>query len=377
MDVRHRTAPDERLALLWGASPRVSAPPHPAILSVPAADKARLKVLFLAKHALAGGQPDAVDGTHAVYHHEMLTTLRQVGLNVVAANSYEALFDRPDADFVVTLLNRGGFVNSEMLAPLLLRRHALPFLGASPILRGLSDDKHLMKCVAERRGVPVTPWAIVRQGQSGVPEPAFAWDRLVVKPNASSASWGVRIHDGWAAAREHAEELLAAGHDVILEAYAPLIDLAVPVVGADGAWLLPSLGYRPPDRPDEVRSYAEKRNLSGGGDDPLERVEDAEVAARLDTHVRALLPELWPFDYGRFEFRYDPATGDLRFMEVNLSCNLWSKKTISRSARSIGVSHAELVETIVAHSLLRQGVIETVERPGRAFGRGAPEECAA
>ena len=33
--------------------------------------------------------------------------------------------------------------------------------------------------------------------------------------------------------------------------------------------------------------------------------------------------------------RYDPATGDLAFMEVNLSCNLWSRKTISRSARSI------------------------------------------
>jgi D-alanine-D-alanine ligase len=44
-------------------------------------------------------------------------------------------------------------------------------------------------------------------------------------------------------------------------------------------------------------------------------------------------------------------------MEVNLSCNLWSKKTISRSARSLGVNHGRLVETILAHSLLRQGVV--------------------
>jgi len=326
-------------------------------LTIDPADKARLKILFLAKHALSGGTPDAVDGTHAVYHHEMLETLRAIGLNVSAANSYEALFDRPDADFVVTLLNRGGFVNSEMLGPLLLRRHGLPFLGASPILRGLSDDKHLMKAIAERRGVPVTPWAIVRQGQGGIAAPQFAWARLVVKPNASSASWGVGIFDDWETAHAHAEGILASGHDVIIEPYAPLIDLAVPVVGGDGPWILPSFAYYPPGRPGDVRSYEEKRNLVPTGDDPLEPVEDRALVRRLEDHVRALLPELWPFDYGRFEFRYDPATGDLRFMEVNLSCNLWSRKTISRSARSIGVSHAALVETIIAHSLERQGLI--------------------
>ena len=73
--------------------------------------------------------------------------------------------------------------------------------------------------------------------------------------------------------------------------------------------------------------------------------------------TRRLLPELWPFDYGRFEYRYDPASGELLFMEVNLSCNLWSKKTISRSAASIGVDHQSLVETIVAHSLARHGLL--------------------
>ena len=101
----------------------------------------------------------------------------------------------------------------------------------------------------------------------------------------------------------------------------------------------------------------EKRGLVEAGDDPLVLVEDADLRARLEDMTRRLLPELWPFDYGRFEFRYDPATNDLLFMEVNLSCNLWSKKTISRSAASIGVDHAALVETIVGHSLARQGLL--------------------
>jgi D-alanine-D-alanine ligase len=325
-------------------------------------DKDRLVILFLAKHALSGGLPHPEDGTHAIYHHEMLETLKTAGLWVTAANSYDNIWERPDCDFVVPLLNRGGFLSSEMLAPLILTRHGLPFLGAAPMLRGLSDDKHLMKTVARLRAVAVTDWAIVRRGQGPVEPPAFRWERLVVKPNASSASWGVRILDDWAEAKAHAEHVLASGHDVILEPYAPLIDIAVPVVGADGPWLLPPMAYFP-DVPGTPRSYEEKRGLVQAADeDPLRVVDDPELAGRLNAAVRALLPELWPFDYGRFEFRFDPATGDIRFMEVNLSCNLWSKKTISRSARTMGVSHARLVETIMAHSLLRQGVVKDVVR---------------
>ena len=54
------------------------------------------------------------------------------------------------SDFVFPLLNRGGFLNSEMMLPLLCTRLGLPYLGASPILRGLADDKHLTKLAAPR-----------------------------------------------------------------------------------------------------------------------------------------------------------------------------------------------------------------------------------
>ncbi|MFP5432309.1 MAG: phosphoribosylglycinamide synthetase, partial [Alphaproteobacteria bacterium] len=128
------------------------------------ADKARLRLLFLAKHARASGQSDAVDGNHALYHHEMRSTLEAIGLHVRVADSYEALFDRPDVDFVVTLLNRGGFQNSEMLAPLLLSWRAMPHMGASPILRGVSDDKYLSKLIAQAHGVPTMAAQVFRRG---------------------------------------------------------------------------------------------------------------------------------------------------------------------------------------------------------------------
>ena len=334
------------------------------ILSISPADKARLKIMFLAKHAFSDGALDDEDGSHALYHYELRTTLKQIGMNVTPANSYAELFEKPDVDFVFTLLNRGGFVNSEMMAPLLLRRLGLPFLGASPILRGLSDDKHLMKTVAARRGVPITPWIAVRQGQGGMVDLPEDWGTIVIKPNASSASWGVLITEDRAAIRAKGEEILASGHDVIIEPYAPLHDIAVPVVGGDGEWILPPFGYYPKENIGLARSYEEKRNLVATAveEDPLETVSDPDLVNRLIGYTKAMMPELWPFDYGRFEYRYDPETGDIRFMEVNLSCNLWSKKTISRSARSIGYSHSELVENILAHSLERQGLITALRQ---------------
>jgi D-alanine-D-alanine ligase len=329
------------------------------IVRIPASVKASLRVLYLAKHADSQGTLDATDGNHALYHHEMRSTLEAIGLNVATATSYDALANLNDFDFVLPLLNRGGFQNSEMLGPLLLARAGIPYLGASPILRGLSDDKHLTKVVARQRGVPTAPWSVFRRGGEFSQRPPFAARRFVVKPNASSASWGLSVVDCWDEVTAAVRTLHAEGYDAIVEPWTPLLDVAVPVVGGRGEapWLLPAMVYRPAD-PERPRTYEEKRSLGGTIiDDPLEPFEDACAKEQVCDYTRELVREFWPFDYGRFEYRFDPATGALSFMEVNLSCNLWSKKSISRAAARVGIDHLSLVEAIVAHSLQRQGLL--------------------
>jgi D-alanine-D-alanine ligase len=69
-----------------------------------------------------------------------------------------------------------------------------------------------------------------------------------------------------------------------------------------------------------------------------------------------LIAVFHPFDYGRFEFRVDVATGTIHFLEVNLNCNLWSAKVFGRSAALVGFSQRELIETILAESLMRHGL---------------------
>ena len=325
-------------------------------LKIADADRERLKIMFLAKHAKSDGSVHAVDGTHAVYHHELAGVLRGLDLNLVIGNTYTDLIEVEDIDYVFTLLNRGGFLNSEMLGPTIARWRDIKHLGASPILRGLGDDKHLMKLSARNVGVGTPDSHIIRNGfKVRIPD---LGPKMVVKPNASSASWGVKIVTSREEAREHAEWVLAQGHDCIFESYAEGIELAVPYVGgADGGFVaLPVMKYTSDDD-DRLRTYEEKRGLAPSSEGFIPCEED-EYSDAVRAEADKLMAEVWPFDYGRFEFKLDPDTGETNFIELNMSCNLWSRKTLSLSWQSLGYTHAELIETILCHSLMRQGLID-------------------
>lgn len=324
-------------------------------LTIPARYRDKIRLLFIAKHALGDGSRDTVDGDHAVYHREVRDTLEAMGLNVTAANSPEILFTKPEVDFVFSLLNRGGYLNSELLMPTLCSRLGIPYLGATPILRGLSDDKHLMKMAARARGVPTAPSAIFRRGAPVVQFTDWTAERFVIKPNASSASWGVSAQSDWNGVKEAVKALHEEGHDALVEPFLSGIDVELPVIGARKAQMLPLMRF---DHDTEVlRTYAEKRGFEAS-EAKLVQETDPAFIAKVQGLTQQLLPELWPFDYGRFEFRLNPATGEINFLEVNLQCNLWSQRVIGKAAVLAGWTYPELLETILAGSMARQGVIE-------------------
>lgn len=325
---------------------------------LPAAAKRTLRVLLVAKHARCDGAPHPSDGTHATYHREIRLVLEEIGVDLTIADEYEALFKRPEADFVFPLLNRGGFLNSEMMLPLLCQRLGLPYLGASPILRGLADDKHLAKCVAQRRGLPTAPWTVYRQGALIDRASCPQVDRYVIKPNASSASWGVSAATDWDGVREAVRGLHAEGHDALVEPFVYGHDIEVSVITLGGEPLILPTQIVEQDHPGVLRTYAEKRNLVDGQRYRIRPLDDPPLRALVEKRTRELLREFTPFDYGRFEFRLDAERREPLFMEVNLNCNLWSQKTIAVAAAQIGWSHRQLIETILAESLARQGLLE-------------------
>lgn len=329
-------------------------------LTIPEEAKQRLRIMFIAKHAKWQGGLHPEDGNHALYHVEVREILKELRLNLTLENRYEALFDKPDVDFVFPLLNRGGFLNSEMLLPLLCTRHGIPFLGASPILRGLGDDKHLTKLCAAARGIPTAPWAIYRRGVPVEQERCPAGARLVIKPNASSASWGVQDAYDWAGVEQAVASIHSEGHDAIVEPFLNGSDVEVPVITIDGEpVILPMLMFEQAD-PTHLRTYWEKRDL-------VERAHKYELVpfgredpyyGRIEQLTREILKEFRPFDYGRYEFRLDRERGEVQFLEVNLNANLWSQKVYGRSAQLAGWSQEQLIETLLCESLRRHGLLE-------------------
>jgi len=333
------------------------------VARIPADAKARLHILFIAKHVFWQGGLHHEDGNHAVYHGEIRACLERLGLNLSLADSYEALFADPGCDFIFPLLNRGGFLNSEMMLPLLATRLGLPFLGASPILRGISDDKHASKLEAAARGIPTAPWGIYRRGAPVDPANCPEGERLVIKPNASSASWGVRDAGSWLQTMQAIEEIHDEGHDAIVEPFISGSDVEVPVITCGGhPAIMPMMLFEQAD-PNHLRSYYEKRDLVEREQNyRLVPFDDERAAATIADYTRRMAGTFFPFDYGRFEYRYNPATGDVRFLEVNLNCNLWSQKVFGVSAGLLGWSHDDLIETILYASLERQALLRVTER---------------
>lgn len=327
--------------------------------TIPEEAKQRLRIMFIAKHAKWEGGLHPEDGNHALYHVETREILKGLGLNLVLENRYDALFEKPDVDFVFPLLNRGGFLNSEMMLPLLCTRLGLPYLGASPILRGLADDKHLTKMACVARGVPTAPWAIYRRGAPVEQDRCPAGARLVIKPNASSASWGVQDAHDWAGVEAAVAGIHAEGHDAIVEPFLNGSDVEVPVMTVDGVpVVMPMMLFEQAD-PTHLRTYYEKRDLVERGHKyQLVPFDDAEWMPKIAEMTRNMAEEYRPFDYGRFEFRLDREAGEVRFLEVNLQANLWSEKVYGRSAVLAGMTQAQLIETILYEGLRRHGLLE-------------------
>lgn len=332
------------------------------ISRIPEENLRHIRILFVAKHVFWQGGLHHEDGNHALYHREIREVLEGLNINLQLADSYEALFADPGCDFVFPLLNRGGFLNSEMLLPLLTTRLGIPFLGASPILRGLSDDKHLTKLEAQTRGVPTAPWAIYRRGAPIIHDPCPRAERLVIKPNASSASWGVRDATNWNETRIAIEEIQSEGHDALVEPFLDGSDVEVPVIHCGGLpTIMPMMLFEQTD-PSHLRTYQEKRDLVEREQKyRLVPFEGSEWAPKIAQYTKMMAGIFFPFDYGRFEFRLDERSGKLHMLEVNLNCNLWSQKVFGKSAELAGWSHADLIETILCESLMRQGLIAQTE----------------
>ncbi len=299
------------------------------------------------------------DGGYPAYYHRLWSVLSGLGYSVATAGECLALYRvATTTDLVFSLFNRMPVAHPEVFVASTCDYLGLAAIGAPTNVRALAEDKWFTKLVAQAAGLPVAPGAVYGSEAALAVAPAFPGPYFV-KHRFGAASEGIAedsVQDDWAGAQRIVRRLLARGMSALVEAFAPGIDLTVPVLG--GARPL-ALGIVKPgsDKAGGIITEDLKR------DDPLgyEMFEAGPAGAGFTADVQALWDAVGAVDYTRLDYRFDPGTGRRIFLEFNICCHIGRSGAICLAARQWGLDQADVLGHVVEYSLRRQGVV-----PGRA-----------
>jgi D-alanine-D-alanine ligase len=323
------------------------------VLSPTAAEIAATRVLFLARHATdTSAERQKKYGYFVTYNAAVLRALREMGLDVTPASDLDVLFGPLDFGFIYSIHHHETFEGHELLASAVAAYRGVPCLGGAAPMRAVAEDKVLAKRLAASLGIEVADHRLVDPHDPAAVDQAPA-GRWILKPRSGVASDTVLRGDGktdWKKMLAAAAHPKHRGRAFIAESFVPGLNLTVPVVegfparsfdvfeekGRPGDNIL-----TPEGKEGRKPEYAAEPYLGPGA-------EAASAAAE------KLAAELSPFDYARFDFRYDPESRRLVFLEVNLACNLAPAAVVARAAKLRGVSYPALLGHVFAYSLRRQ-----------------------
>lgn len=315
------------------------------------------RILFLAEYAPDEFAPReksfAGDGGYPEYHYWIWKTLGDIGyLMRSSSQPTSALFARGNIDFVFSLYNRMPLNNSEVLVSAFCEYARVPYLGASPNIRALAEDKWLSKLAARAIGIPTV--AGMPYGCEGaLAEPPKFRGPYFVKDRFGAGSEGIStnsLQDTWAGAKELAARRIGQGIPVLVEQYAPGIDVTVPVLGGPEPIMLGVVHPRS-NEPGKILT----ENLKLG--DPLgyELFEMGEKTLDIHADVMALWSATGPIDYLRMDYRYDATTGQRVFLEFNICCYIGADGAICLAGADHGLTQSDILGHVVEFSLRRQG----------------------
>lgn len=326
-------------------------------------DYRRIKVLFLAKYApaeLNSTIPSGIDDiTYAEYHHDMHRILSSTFEKVYSFSDVnQLLHKRPDVDYVFSLYNRMNFRNSEIFVSSVCEYYGIPYLGATPNIRAVAEDKNLAKIYASHLGIPTSEWFTCDVGER-VPQINFKGPYFV-KPrygasslNIDEKSFCAEKEDVYAKVNEYHNQ----GIDVIVEKYVSGTSITVPIINNYGRPIVFPLVVETSDTPYNIITYKQKRKIISG----LNRTINTDNALQNEIQSVALklFQSIQPLDYTRIDFIIEEESKRPYFIEFNVCCNLGKHAAINMSANSIGISHEKLIKNIALSSMYRQHLIDT------------------
>lgn len=271
----------------------------------------------------------------------------------------KADFYRKKIDFIFNL--SVGFISRFRLAqaPCLYSLLGIPYSGADPYARMVSQHKPLQKLLFEKNGIPTPAWEYF-QSVDGLRAIKLPKHPLIIKPAYEGSSIGVFP---WSVSRNSKgtlKKIKKAMHcikmPVIAEQFIAGKEFKIGIIGPESrpftGMLEDTLKNGQPLGARFIHLYAKKdieyskvyRDIAG--------IE----FRRMKTDCLKIYKLLGPMDYATFDIRVD-MNGQYFFLEVNADATLHPDRTLAKCFGLNGIDYNSMIRLILISSLERQGLL--------------------
>ena len=177
--------------------------------------------------------------------------------------------------------------------------------------------------------------------------------RWIVKPRGGCDSVAVMLVEGEAAWRDtlvYLADPRHEGREFMAEPFVPGLNLTVPVI--EGFPTQSFAVFQERGRPGD--NVLDQDGKVGKTSNYSSEPYDGPGAAEASTAAARMAAAIAPFDYARFDFRFDPDANRLVFLEGNIVCSMAPATVVARAAEMKGIDYPSLIGHVVTHSLRRQ-----------------------
>lgn len=264
---------------------------------------------------------------------------------------------KQEVDFILNL--SVGFRSRFRLAlgPAFYELQGIPYSGADPYTKMVSQNKHLMKAFWDKLGIPTPAWVYLHNlaDFSKVQFPPFP---LMVKPAYEGSSIGVpasAVVNNRTDLEDRVRALFAQLElPVLVEQFIPGREMKVGVLGNDEKSFLGMIEdvYEGQAMGERFLYYQAKTAGSYG---KVKREIELPEYRALRADCLRIYDLFLPVDYGTFDIRLD-GEGRHYFLEFNADATLHPRRTLAQCCALHGVDYREMMRRILKSAFQRWGI---------------------
>lgn len=291
------------------------------------------RILFLAQFAPTEGKILNTPKTPEekfyaeTYHWKIIEAMNKMGYDFDTASDVDYLIKhKNNYDLVWSVYNRLNFKNSEIFVQSLCEYLGLNYIGASPNIRALIEDKSMSKQLAEHLRIQTADWVVASKEYPLSKTPPFL-GKYFVKPRFGSASIGINescLCNSWDEVLNKSEQFFNEDIDIIVEKYIEGLCYGVSILNSNcGEPLIAKPHYTVSDKSGNIMTHSQKRFAEEG----MKRFSsfDETLNKQLTYLSKKYFSEIQPCDYCRIDFIIEKNSLTPYFLEVNALMNLGIK----------------------------------------------------